>query len=159
MKNPVLVLVFAFFVISFSSCEKEPDPIFQPLIGQFENSSTQESNEEYVIRYIFSANGVLEIDVFVKNSETGSLKHYVSYAKGNYRATESTITVDGYEFYHHPYFSTERVINKEDLQQGVVGSSTFEINYELRNSGNELFIPGSLTGGDMIMPDLSFTRI
>lgn len=160
MKNPILVSLLSFLLLSFSSCEKEQDPIYQPLIGQFESSSAerQAANEEYVTVYSFSKSGDLEIERFIRNSESGSLIRYESWETAKFRATKSTITVEGRKFYYTHYSAPEVITNKEELPEVNAGSSSFEIHYEWRNAGNEFFIPG-YTYDDIHQPDLSFQRI
>ena len=160
MKNPLLLSLFSFLLLSFSSCENDEDPIYQPLIGQFESSSTerQEPNEEYVTVYSFSKSGDLEIERFIRNSESGILIRYESWEKAKFRATKSTITVEGRTFYYMHRLSPEVITNKEELPEGNAGSSSYEIRYELRNEGNEFFIPG-YAYDDIYQPDLSFERI
>ncbi|GAB3230364.1 hypothetical protein J0A67_16500 [Algoriphagus aestuariicola] len=161
MKNPNVVSLFLFLLLSFSSCEKEQDPIYQPLIGQFESSSAerQVANEEYVTVYSFSKSGDLEIERFIRNSESGNFIRWESFEKAKFRATISTIIVESNEFYHAPYSITaEPITNKEELQKNNAVRSSYEIHYELRNDGNEFFIPG-FQYSDIYQPDLSYKRI
>jgi hypothetical protein len=161
MKNPNVVSLFLFLLLSFSSCEKEQDPIYQPLIGQFESSSAerQVANEEYVTVYSFSKSGDLEIERFIRNSESGNFIRWESFEKAKFRATKSTIIVESNEFYHAPYSITaEPITNKEELQKNNAVRSSYEIHYELRNDGNEFFIPG-FQYSDIYQPDLSYKRI
>jgi len=148
---PVLFLLSLILIIS--SCQNEDmDKVMIPpaLIGLWEVNFYNDYIElDYVTAYVFNANGTYVHSSTLRDRDGSLDLGYNFRSTGNYRVEGNKIILDLTEHLHKPYGADKMFYQIDELDRGhvVEGHSEGSMNFEIRNEGQELFLPGGLVGG------------
>lgn len=150
-RYPALILLN--FILIISSCKNddiEEQRIPQALIGDWEVTYYNDYlGLDYVTAYTFNQNGTYVHSSTLREKGGSQDLGYNFRSLGNYRVEANKIILDLTEHLHKPYGADRMFYQIDELDRGhvVEGHSEGSMNFEIRNEGQELFLPGGLVGG------------
>ena len=144
---------FLGLILMISSCQNEDmDELMIPpaLIGLWEVNFYNDYIElDYVTSYLFNSNGTYVHSSTLREKGGSQDLGYNFRSSGTYRVEGNKIFLNLTEHLHKPYGADKMFYQVNELDRGhvVEGHSEGSMNFELRNEGQELFLPGGLIGG------------
>jgi len=158
------VLLILSLVLICSSCQNDDldeQVIPHALLGLWEATYYNDYIElDYVTAYSFHQNGTYVYSSILR--EKGGVEDlgYNFRISGNFRVEGNKIFLEMTERLYKPYYADKLLyqIDELDREYLVEGQSQGSMNFEIRNEGQELFLPGGLIGG-ALQADQSLIRV
>lgn len=148
---PALILLS--FILIISSCKNDDldEQVIPPaLLGLWEATYYNDYLDmDYVTAYTFNQNGTYVYSSILREKGEDQDLGYNFRISGNFRVEGNNIFLEMTERLYKPYYADKLLyqIDELDREYLVEGQSQGSMNFEVRNEGHELFLPGGLIGG------------
>lgn len=162
MKRFIFLLSLSLILSSCQSDDLDEQMIPPALLGLWEvNYYNDYFDLDFVTAYTFNQNGTYVHSSTLREKDRTQDLGYNFRSTGNYRVEGNKIFLDLKEHLHKPFGAEKMFFQQDELDRAHVaeGQSPAAVTFEIRNDGQELFLPGGIVGGDAIVPDLTLFRV
>lgn len=159
MKNYIF-LPLLFLLLMASSCQNDEDTIPHVILGTWERVIYNDYLElDAVTALHFKADGTYTHSSTLRESGSDQDLGFNFLQTGTFRSENQVVKLTTKEFLLQPVYGEKLYYAKEELASNPVEpNEEYPFNYELRNNGMTLFIPGGIVGGDGMVADQSFEK-
>jgi|SRR5690554_1195572 len=149
-----------FLLLMAVSCQNDEDTIPTVILGTWEMVDYNDHLElDAVTAYQFNDDGTFTHSSTLRERGSDVDLGYSFLQTGTFRTHKGVIMVTLDETLLQPYYGEKLYYTREELERTPLESNEeYPFNYELRNDGSILFIPGGIVGGDGIVADRSFEK-
>lgn len=153
-------LPLLFILLIAGSCQEDQDTLPASVLGTWEMVEYNDYIQlDDVATYDFKADGTYSYSTSLRESDNDLDLGYNFLQTGTFRSEDNVLQLTIDELFYEPHRGQKLYYTREELVSGQVEPNDgYTLNYEIRDNGNTLFLPGRIEGGDVIVPDMSFEK-